>query len=180
MRIFRFIGRNLPFFVVPLIGAGWGASVGWAVTGQLSAFEIILFQLAWIVATVSTVATSIYYRRAAAYQETLDDAISIIEQITGYREELIEEVAIYSKMAHSGVPASITNAIISLAQELKDSDTVVLVRVSHEEGAWYIRVAGQPVHLAQMLHIMDLIKERMRNSASEKGFIFKKEEGIVN
>jgi hypothetical protein len=179
-KIFRFLRKNIHFTILPLVGAVWGGSVGLALTGKLDAINIIVSQIAWAVAGLSTIAMVIYYNKARSCQETLDDAITIIEHITGYREDLIDEIAIYSKMVHTGVPAPVTNAIVSLAQELKDSDTVFLIRVSHDEGAWYIRVAGKPIHLKQALFIMDLIKDRIRNSASKKGFIFKKENGIVN
>jgi hypothetical protein len=145
-----------------------------------SVFDVIVLQVAWLTALSICFFAAVYYYRVKAYKNTLDDAIDIIEQITGYREELADKVAMYSKMKSAGVTAPVTNAIISLAQELKNSDSIFLIRIAHDEDAWYIRMAGKPVHLNQALFVMDLIKERVKNTASETGFIFKKRDGVIN
>lgn len=180
-KVIRFLKRNIHISIMPVLGAAWGLSISVILSGQLSAMTVAIIQSVWaLLAVVSLFGMFVYYYKSLDYRNTLNDAIQVIEQISGYRQELVDKVAIYSKMAHSGVSAPIANTVASFVQSLEDDSTVFLIRVSHDEGAWYLHMAGQPVHINQVLFIMDMMKHKVSNIASDKGFIFKKRDGVVN
>jgi len=180
-RIFRFLREHAFVFVMPILGIAGGTSVVLVLSGALSAEAATVIQLAWIlIAMLAVVGMFWHWHRSTGYRDTLDDAMRIVEQVSEYRHELLEKIAIYSKMANNGVPAPVANAIVSFAQNIKDTSTLFMIRLSHDEGAWYLHVAGQPVHLDQALFVMDMAKYKIRSMASDKGFIFKKREGVIN
>jgi len=157
-RIFNFLKRNVWYIVWPLVGGVWGASVAYSIIGGLSGLAILLMQVSWLVAAIAVVGLAIQLKTEDArirfienkisgvYQDLFDQANSILEQASGYNEQILEEVAIYSKMKQSGVFAPVANAIIALAQEADAYDTMFLIRLSHREGTWYLKMAGRQAH----------------------------------
>ena len=191
-KIFDFLKRNVWLIVGPTIGATWGSSLAHTITGGLSLPTIILLQTAWLVAIISIIGLVVQIKTereriqyietkiSGAYQSLFDSAKAILDQATGYDEEMSEKITVYSKMKNDGVISVAANAIMSFAAEVSPADTVFLIRVSHSEGLWYFKMAGRQIHFEQASAVLEQAVKYMDTSSELNGIVLKKKDGIVN
>lgn len=190
-RIKEFLRERWFVLTMPFIGAGLGLCVAqllltvsfmWAVAsfGWLAAlmFSILMFRQSSVMQIEILNAKK---EVVDSHNELIEQINSSIEYFNGYDEDMLESVAIYSQMAHSGVEAPVANSIIAFSQEISPEHTILLIGVDHTNSQWSIRVAGRSIYLSQLKAIWGLVNKHLEENAKPQGtLIVKKDSSIVN
>ena len=159
----------------------FGVSVCLAALGIVNVVGTVLSLIAWLSAALFFTYTVVIIEKNSFCEENLKVALDMIKDFAGYREELLDDVSVYSNMAKAGVEGSVANSIVLFAQSMTKHDTAFLIRVAHEEKIWHAYMAGRPIHVEQMKIILKMIKRKIENVSDESSFIFKKRNSdIIN
>jgi len=116
-----------------------------------------------------------------SHKELIDKVNKSIEYFSGYDEELIDSIAIYSEMAKNGVEAPIANSIVSFADEVGPNHTTLLVGVDHVKSRYHFRVAGRAIYLTQLKAVWELVNIHLEKNAKPYGtIVIQKDLNIIN
>ena len=153
----------------------WFAScLGWCMAGLLAA--ALFKEQSWTEYKVLLGKKEI----VDSYSDLIEKTKLSVEYFSGYREEMLENVSVYSQMASCGVEAPVANSIVSFAQEIGPDHTIILVGINHRDAQWSVRVAGKSIHLSQLKAIWSLVNDHLEKNAKPKGTLIIKQSSVPN
>jgi len=106
-------------------------------------------------------------------QKALEQANKMLEQAYGYNGKLDEEFSIYSQMLGSGIEIPTANAIGTFACSLKESDSIILIKVDYTGGIWAFHVAGKPIHVNLAKWVLGKVSKTCSKVARHDSFVWK-------
>jgi len=90
---------------------------------------------------------------------------------TEHSEILPQQQAILSNLVKTGVYASTIKSLIEFSNKVDNNTTVFLIRMHHENAAWFVEVTGRAIELDQATHVMKEVEKKLKDFAGKNSLV---------
>jgi hypothetical protein len=94
-----------------------------------------------------------------------------IGEIVSISESLPIDAKTFSEMLDRNVKTSVIALIGTMAKAVKDTDTIFLIRVDHDEAYWQIYVAGNHMDKDQAIKVFERAKDKIEDISKQPNSI---------